>query len=146
LLESKTVIREGLPEVDLLDGGAIGIGSGLPRNSTTASVALTKGKSGLRLEASRRGESELVIGTLANPDRLTFHALTTVDLKAFADLGQYFPRSAILKDTRITLAFDNVANHRQRVTNLAGEIPQAYQPVRRDPIGRTFKLELRKVF
>jgi hypothetical protein len=146
LLNSTTVIRDGLPEIDLLDGGAIGIGGGLQRHTTNASLALTKGVTGVRLEARRRGESRLVIGTPDAPDLLTFNPLTTIDLKAFVDLGQLFPKTRMAKATKITLSADNLANQRQRVTNRAGDTPQAYQPVRRDPIGRVLKVELRKIF
>ncbi|MBO9697544.1 MAG: hypothetical protein J7499_15230 [Sphingopyxis sp.] len=146
LLNNRTIIRDGLPEIDLLKGGAIGLSGGQQRHFTTGSIALTQGNGGVRIEAQRRGASQLVIGSLADPDLLAFGALTTVDLKAFADLGQAFPKAKALKDLRLTVAFDNLFNNRQRVTNLVGETPQAYQPVRRDPIGRTLLFELRKVF
>lgn len=146
LLESKTVIREGLPEVDLLDGGAIGIGGGRSRHATDLNLALTKGGTGVRANLRQRGVSYLTIGSAASPDLLTFRALTTFDLKAFADLGQLLPNDPLAKDTRITIAFDNLLNDRQRVTNSAGVTPQAYQPAYRDPIGRTVMVELRKVF
>jgi hypothetical protein len=145
-LEGTSVIRAGLPIVDLLAGGAIGIGGGRERNTTDVSVSLTKGGTGMRLNARRRGASYLAIGTTAAPDLLTFEPITTVDLKAFADLGELFKSEGVLKKTRVTLAFDNILNDRQRVTNSLGQTPQAYQPVRRDPLGRTIMLELRKVF
>ncbi|WP_126175184.1 TonB-dependent receptor [Tsuneonella rigui] len=146
VLESTSVIRTGLPVVDLLDGGAIGLGGSRPRNSTDLSLALTRGGSGARLTARRRGESYVVTGTTAAPDLLTFEGFTTVDLKLFTDLGELFPSERALKKTRVTLAFDNLNNDRQRVTNLSGATPQAYQPVRRDAVGRTVMIELRKVF
>ena len=140
------VIRDGLPEIDLLDGGAVGIAGGQQRTSTNASIALNRGATGVRLEVRRRGPNFLAAGTPADPDRLTFGPLTTIDLKAFADRGQLFGPGRFLKSTRVTLSVVNLANRRQRVTDLAGEIPQAYQPVRRDPVGRTIMIELRKVF
>jgi hypothetical protein len=146
LLDSTTVIRPGLPEVDLLDGGAIGIGGGGQRHSSNASLALTRGGTGFRLEAESRGKSFLVIGTLAAPDRLTFDPITTVDAKAFAALGEVFPKVKLLRDTRLTVEVENIFNERQTVTNSANAIPQAYQPIYRDPIGRTFLVEIRKVF
>jgi len=146
LIKSRTTIRDGLPAIDLLEGGAIGISGGQQRHVTNGSVALTKGASGVRLETRRRGASFLASGTSAAPDLLTFGPLTTIDVKAFADLGQMFPKARMAKNTKVTLTFDNLANKRQRVTNFAGDTPQGYQPVRRDPIGRTFKAELRKLF
>jgi len=146
LLKNSTIIREGLPEIDLLKGGAIGIAGGQQRHATNASIALNRGSTGLRFDVRRRGKSYLSIGTPSVPDRLTFSPLTTVDFQLFADLGQLFPGHRFTKGAKITLAFDNMTNQRQRVTNLSGETPQAYQPVRRDLIGRTFMVELRKIF
>ena len=145
-LESTTVIRAGLPEIDLLKGGAIGIAGGGQRLSTNVSVALTKGGSGIRMNLRRRGASYLVTGSAASPDLLTFSPLTTVDLRAFADLGQMFPKAKLMKGTRLTVSAKNLMNERQRVADAFGNVPQAYQPVRRDPVGRTLMVELRKVF
>jgi hypothetical protein len=146
LLDSTTVIRTGLPEVDLLAGGAIGIGGGQQKHYTTAALALTSGSSGLRLDTRRRGASFLITGTREEPDLLTFRPITTLDFKAFADLERFFPSVGIAKDTRFTLTFENLLNKRQRVTNASDVTPQAYQPIYRDPIGRTVQVELRKVF
>jgi iron complex outermembrane recepter protein len=146
VLEDRSVIRPGLPEIDLLEGGAIGIGGGRQRHSTDLTVALTKGGTGVRANFRNRGVAFLVIGSAATPDLLTFGSLQTFELKAFADLGQLMPNERIAKGTRITISADNVFNDRQRVRNLAGATPQAYQPAYRDPIGRTIMIELRKVF
>ena len=64
----------------------------------------------------------------------------------FADLGQMFPGAGMLKNARVTVAVKNLANQRQTVRDQSLTIPQAYQPVRRDPVGRTIMLELRKTF
>lgn len=146
MLNSRTMIREGLPEIDLLKGGAIGLGGGQLRSVANGSLALTQGASGVRIEMRHRGASQLIVGTPADPDRLDFGALTTIDAKVFADFGQAFPKAKPLKGLRFTVAFDNILNQRQRVTDLSGATPQAYQPVRRDPVGRTVLFELRKSF
>lgn len=145
LFDSTTVIRAGLPEVDLLSGGAIGIGAAQQRDYTTGSLALTRGVSGLRLNANWRGPSYLVTGTTAAPDRLTFRALLRLDFRAFLDLGQLMPNERGARNTRLSLVFENILNERQRVTNSLGLSPQAYQPPYRDPVGRTVMVELRKV-
>lgn len=146
LLHNTLLIRQGLPEVDLLAGGATGVAGGQQRRTWNFDLALAKGGTGVRLAAQNRGVRYLVTGTLAAPDLLTFHPTTTVDLKAFANLGQLFPASKWARDTRVTLAFDNLLNDRQRVADSSGAMPQAYQPVRLDPVGRTVMLEIRKVF
>jgi iron complex outermembrane receptor protein len=146
LLEDTTVIREGLPQIDLLNGGGIGFGGGRQRHATQATVAVTQGGTGFRLSARQRGVNFLTVGTLSAPDLLTFDRLFTVDLKIFADLAQLMPNNAMAKDVRFTIGFENLTNERQRVTNSLGATPLSYQPVYRDPIGRTVMVELRKIF
>lgn len=143
LLSSTAVIRAGLPQVDLLEGGAVGIGGGQIGHTSRASLALNQGGTGVRLEYNRRGASKLITGTPLAPDLLTFDSLTTFDLRAFVDLGELFPKAGLGRGTRLSLVIDNIANKRQNVRNSSGEVPQAYQPVRRDPVGRTLMLELR---
>ncbi|MGH6786861.1 MAG: hypothetical protein ACREBO_08520 [Novosphingobium sp.] len=146
LLENTTTIRAGLPEVDLLQGGAIGIGGGQQRHSTDLGLALTRGGTGVRAQATWRGESFLQIGTLAAPDLLAFEPVFKLDLRVFADLGQLLPGTSLAKGTRVQISFENLTNNRQLVRNLAGITPLGYQPAYRDPIGRTVSFELRKVF
>ncbi|MFN3618836.1 hypothetical protein [Sphingorhabdus sp.] len=146
LLESETVIRDGLGVVDLLDGGAIGIGGGRQRNVSDASIALTQGGTGVRLNAARRGASFLRTGSVASPDLLTFEPVTKVDLRAYVDIGAFAPKSKFAKGTKLTVAMENLTNSRQRVTNSAGAVPISYQPGYVDPIGRTVMVEIRKVF
>jgi hypothetical protein len=146
LLNNKLLIRDGLPEVDLLDGGAVGIVGGQQRHSWDLNLALTRGSTGVRMGARNRGVRYLTTGTAANPDLLTFHSITTVDVKAFVGLGQLLPHAKVLRETRLSLNIDNMLNKRQKVEDLSRGVPQAYQPVRLDPIGRTVMLEIRKVF
>jgi hypothetical protein len=146
LLESKSVIRDGLRTIDLLDGGAIGIGGGRQRNVSDASIALTQGGTGVRLNASRRGVSYLRTGTVTAPDVLTFAPITKFDLRAFADLGVLLPKSKTAKGIKLTVAMENITNSRQRVSNSLDVIPVSFQPAYLDPIGRTVMFELRKVF
>lgn len=146
LLNSTAVIRADLPEVNLLEGGAIGIGGGQQRHATRASLALSQGATGLRVEYSRRGHSQLAVGSLVQPDLLRFAPLATIDVRAFAELGDIFPKAGLPRGTRLSMVIDNLANRRQRITDNAGITPQAYQPVRRDPLGRTVMFELRLAF
>lgn len=146
VLSSKATIREGLPVVDLFEGGGLGVGGAVVRHLSNVNLGLFKGESGLRVEYSRRGRSTLVFGPDNDPEPLTFGALSTVDLRAIANLGQHFPKSGVLKDLRVTATVRNLFNRRQSVADQAGTTPQAYEPARRDPIGRTFLIELRKAF
>jgi len=140
------LIREGLAVINLLAGGAVGVAGGQQRHSGDFNVAPSKGGTGLRLSGRNRGVHYLATGTLAAPDLPTFQSITTMDLRAFSDLGQLFPASKWAKSTRISLAFTNVLDDRQRVEDRSAAVPQSYQPVRLDPVGRTVLLEIRKVF
>ena len=57
-----------------------------------------------------------------------------------------WPKSTLLKQTRVSLGVNNLANRRQRVTDAAGMVPLRFQPAYRDSVGRTVEIELRKVF
>lgn len=146
LLSNTSVIRPGLPVIDLLGGAAVGFGGAQPRATSNANLALTRGPTGIRLDARRRGESLLLYGTAAAPQLLRFGALTTVDARFYTDLGEFLPTSTFAKGTRLTVAFDNIFARRQFVIGPGGFAPQQYQPVRRDPLGRTVMVELRKSF
>jgi hypothetical protein len=146
LFSSTTVMRPGLPTIDLLSGGAIGIGGGRQRYSYSASASLSQGGHGVRLNWVMRSKSFLNTGSLANPDRLTFNAYSTFDLRTFAEIGSLFPKTKWLKNTRVSLSAENLLNDRQGVSNLTGNLPIYFQPRFRDPIGRTITVELRKVF
>jgi len=146
VLSSKATIREGLPVVNLFEGGGLGVGGGLARHITNFNLGLFKGETGLRAEYVRRGDSKLVYGPSNNLELLNFGAFSTFDLRAVVAVGQHFPRSPALKGVRVTATVRNLFNERQSVTDRSGSTPQAFEPVRRDPIGRTFMIELRKTF
>lgn len=144
LLSNSSVIRTGLPEIDLLDGAAIGFGGAQPRGNTSANFALTRGASGVRLDFRRRGESLLLFGTAADPQLLTFGAVSTIDARVYTDLGEILSNSKLAKGARFTVSLDNAFNRRQLVFDPAGAVPQAYQKLRRDALGRTVRIEVRK--
>jgi outer membrane receptor protein involved in Fe transport len=113
----RILIRPELDPVDLLEGGAIGIASGRVRHQ--------------------------IDGTT---DMLRFSHVTTVNLRAFADMRRLLPESPWAKGLRLSLDVINLTNHRQSVRDRFGNTPLQYQPGYRDPIGRTVEFELRKVF
>lgn len=146
LIEANTIIRAGLPTVDLLSGGAVGIGGGRQRHLLDLSAALMQGQSGFRLSALCRGASLLAIGSIAAPDTLTYQPFTKVDLRGFLDLSTIAPQSHIAKGAKLTVAIENVTGARQNAVVTSGVLPLYYQSIFRDPVGRTVSIELRKVF
>jgi hypothetical protein len=139
-------IRPGLPPVDLLGGGAIGIGGGRLRHQLDGTAAITSGGLGARLGVTWRGASELDSRINGTTDTLRFSPVFIVNLRIFADGKRLLPHSEWAKGLRLSINVLNATNDRQNVRDSLGNTPLQYQPAYRDPIGRTVEIEFRKVF
>ena len=139
-------IRGGLDPVDLLQGGAIGIGGGRLRHQLDGSASITSGGLGLRMGANWRGASGLQARVGTTTDTLRFSPVVVLNLRTFAEGQRILPRTKWAKGFRISLDVLNLLNDRQSVRNSVGETPLQYQPGYRDPVGRTIEIEIRKVF
>jgi hypothetical protein len=146
VLSNEITIRPGLPPVDLLDGGAIGIAGGRPRHQIDLSLAYSARGIGARLSGLWRSESTLEVRQSGSVGRLRFQPLALFNLTAFVEGQRLFPSLGILKSSRLTLSVINLANDRQRVFDPLGRTPLNYQPGYRDALGRTVELSFRKVF
>ena len=140
------LIRPGLPELDLLDGAAIGAGGGSPRHQVDVRANYTRRGLGLSLNANWQAATRVEGGPAA--DDLEFSDQTTVNLRLFADLGaQPIAREyPWLRGARATLSVDNLFDSRQAVRDGTGATPISYQPDLLDPVGRSVKLTFRKLF
>jgi outer membrane receptor protein involved in Fe transport len=82
-------------------------------------------------------------------DRLRFDDLTTVNFRLFANLGS-MPKLVVdnpwLRGTRVTLSVNNLFNARQRVRDAEGLTPINYQPDLLNPLGRSVRVSVRKLF
>jgi iron complex outermembrane recepter protein len=119
----RVTVANGGPVLDLLRGDAIGSSGGTSRHQVQAQAGYSNNGVGVRL--------------------------ATVDLRLFADLGQrldLLKAHPWLRGTRVSLSFDNLFNQRQRVTDANGTVPIGYQPGYLDPLGRTVRLSIRKLF
>jgi hypothetical protein len=151
-LEDSILIREGVPELDLLGGSAVGSRGGRPRHEFEAQAGLFKNGMGARLTANWQAgttvNGRLVPGGGTTGD-LRFSSLATFNLRLFADLAQQ--RSLVrdhpwLRGTRISLNIDNLFDSRIDVRDQAGVNPIGYQPAYVDPLGRSVRLSIRKLF
>ncbi|WP_421932018.1 hypothetical protein [Phenylobacterium sp.] len=140
------LIHPGLAELDLLDGAAIGGGGGSPRHQVDVQANYTRAGLGAALNANWQSATR-VVGS-ATGDDLEFSDQTTVNLRLFADLGaQPIARTHTwLRGARATLSIDNLFDSRQEVRSAAGVTPVSYQPDLLDPVGRSVKLTVRKLF
>ena len=140
------VIRSGLKPVDLLGGGAIGVGGGRVRHQLDGTAAITSGGLGARLGVTWRSRSSLLARSNGATDTLTFSPVMVMNLRAFADTRRILPESKWAKGLRLSVDVLNLTNSRQKVRDSFRNTPLQYQPGYRDPIGRTIELEIRKVF
>lgn len=140
------LIRPGVPELDLLDGAALGSGGGSPRNQIDVQANYTR--NGLGVAANAKWQSATHVDGGPTGDDLKFSDLTTVNLRLFADLGmQPIAREQRwLRGMRATLAVDNLFDARQDVTTPQGTTPISYQPDLMDPVGRSVRFTVRKLF
>nr|WP_295371419.1 TonB-dependent receptor [uncultured Sphingosinicella sp.] len=150
-LQDEILIREGLPVLDLLDGSAVGNNGGRPEHEIEAQAGYFRNGFGARLSANWRSGT-FVRGGLGGgrtDEDLRFSSLTTANLRLFAELGQQralVQRYPWLRGTRASLVVDNLFDQRLNVTNAAGETPLGYQPAFLDPLGRSVRVSIRKLF
>jgi hypothetical protein len=141
-LQDEIVIRDGLPVIDLLDGGATGSRGGSPRHEIQAQGGVFKNGMGAFVNANWRDST--TVG-----DTLRFSDQTTINLNMFVDLGQQrslVQRFGWLEGSRLNLGFQNIFDTRTEVTTLDGtDLPLNYQADYLDPQGRTISLSFRKI-
>lgn len=143
LLGSRLTLPDG-SAIDLLGRSGIALGGAMrPRNRFDFTLGYAERGLGVRLTGERRGVSYL--GS-EGADLLTFAPLTTLNLRAFVEGQRIAPSSDILRRARLSLDIGNLANRRETVRDGAGATPLAFQPVFRDPVGRTVEVDLRIAF
>ena len=146
------LIAPGVPELDLLNGGATGSSGGQPRHELNARAGYTNNGLGARLSVDWQSGTHVdgaLGGTAGGASRLDFSSLATVDLRLFANLGQMpslVKNHPFLRGARVSIGIDNLFNQRQSVTDASGNTPVRYQPGYMDPTGRAVTISFRKLF
>ncbi len=143
-------IREGVPELDLLNGSAVGSRGGVPRHEIEARAGLNRSGLGGRLALNWQSSTEVRSdpGGLPAPEDLRFSPLATLNLRLFIDIGQqwrFVRQNPWARGLRLSLGLDNLADSRLRVRDRAGETPVNYQPDLLDPVGRRLEVGVRKI-
>jgi hypothetical protein len=148
-LEDTVRIRDGLPRLDLLHGDTTGGGGGESRHQIQGRLGYFNNGLGAQLRVNWQSGTHVDGGTLGAPDPLRFSDLTTLNLRLFADLGsqrQFARDHPWARGLRVTLSADNLLGSRQRVRDATGATPISYQPDYLDPLGRTIRVSIRKLF
>jgi iron complex outermembrane recepter protein len=145
------LIRPGVPELDFLGGSASGSRGGRPRHELELQAGLSRNGLGARLTADWQSATFVRGGPAVGGgtgDDLFFDDFATVNLRLFADLGlQPFAREhPFLRGMRVSLSIDNLLDSRQQVRDRLGATPLSFQPGYLDPLGRSVRLSVRKLF
>jgi hypothetical protein len=147
-LQDVTLIREGIPVLNLLDGAPSGVTGGQPRHKIEFHTLLHKDGVGFLVAGAWQSPTVVGSGNPAAPDPLFFSALGTLDMRLFIDLSR-LPLTrdqAWASGARLSLAVTNAFDTRQSVHDATGITPTAFEPGYLDPPGRLVSITLRKVF
>ncbi|MBN8829091.1 MAG: TonB-dependent receptor [Sphingomonadales bacterium] len=144
-----TQLAPTLPALDLLDGDTLGGGAGPSRHQIELQAGLSQSGYGLRL-TGKWASATRINGVVGEPtSQLRFGDLATLNLRLFANLTQ-MPKlvqgAPLLRGVRVQIGIDNLFNTRQRVTDGTGAVPFAFRPGFVDPIGRSVRVSVRKLF
>ncbi|MBO9710288.1 MAG: TonB-dependent receptor [Caulobacter sp.] len=148
-LRERVYLDAGAQPLDLLNGDALNSGGGQPKHEIEAQAGVTKNGLGARLTASWQSATEVNAGPGNPSGALRFSDVTTVNLRLFANLSAQRDLVAahpFLRGTRVTLALTNLFDEKPKVRDANGATPINYQPDYLDPLGRSLKLSVRKVF
>ena len=146
-LEESIKIRDGVEELDLLNGSAIGSTGGSPRHEFEINGGWFNNGIGFRLDGKHQTATRVNGGLTGS--NLRFSDLTTVNLRMFINLddrGNLTEKVPFLKNSRIALKMDNIFNDIQTVRDDSGLIPLSYQSGYMDPVGRYIEIDFRKRF
>ena len=147
-LEDSIIVREGIPALDLLDGGAVDFRGGRRRHEIEFQAGAFKRGLGARVTANWQSGTDFE-GQSGTGGGLRFSPFTTVNVNLFANLADRFGGASAprwLKGTRATIGVANLFNSRPEVGDETGFTPLSYQPAYLDPLGRLVSFSLRKVF
>jgi len=148
-LTETATLRDGLPAIDLLNGGTIGSQAGQPRHEVEVQAGYSQSGIGVRLTGNWQSATRVVDPVDPPAANLRFSDLATANLRVFANVGQLpglVGKSAWLRGLRVSLSVDNIFSERQRVTDANGITPLAYRPGLIDPLGRTVTFSIRRQF
>ncbi|MEP0729311.1 MAG: ABC transporter ATP-binding protein, partial [Parasphingorhabdus sp.] len=137
----------GVDELDLLNGSAIGSTGGSPRHEFEVNGGWFNNGMGFRINGKHQTATR-VNGGLTGSD-LRFSDLTTLNIRLFInmdDRGNLTKNVPFLKNSRIALRVDNIFDDIQTVRDGNGLIPLSYQQGFVDPVGRYIEIDFRKRF
>lgn len=142
-LEDRLNLRADLPSLDLLGGGTLTGTGGRPRWDMQGELSGTAGPVSFGLEARFQGptriSSEIPASDLHFSGRIWLVPYASLDL-------QQIVKRPWAHSASVQLTIENLLNDRIDVRDRTGSTPDRFQPAYIDPLGRSVRLGLRKVF
>ncbi len=142
------LIRQGGPKLDLLDGGTTGSGGGQAQHELEWQLGYSNNGIGARLTGQWKSATTVKDGADSPTGNIHFSSLATANFRLFINFGQ---RASLVsqywaRGLRLILSVNNILDSRQHVHDANGDTPLGYQPAYLDPLGRTIKISIRKLF
>jgi iron complex outermembrane receptor protein len=146
--ENQQLVRTGGPLLDFLNGAALGSGGGQPQQELDVQLNVFERGYGAELSGAWKSGSS-VRGGAGPASDLDFSSLATVRARIFVELDQrktLIEKAPWLKGTRLSFSVNNLFDQRLSIHDGTGATPLSFQPFYVDPIGRTWRVGLHKVF
>ncbi|WCT73596.1 TonB-dependent receptor [Sphingomonas naphthae] len=150
IIEDQIRIRDGLPVIDLLNGGATGTSGGTSRHQFDLQAGYNNNGIGMRLTGTYKTGTTVTtgLGTSGGTGNLRFSGLTTANFRLFVNPMQMpsMVKYPWVRGMRVSFNVTNIFNQRPKVRDATGATPLSYQPAYLDPLGRTVSISVRKLF
>jgi hypothetical protein len=152
-LRDTLLVRQGLPELDLLNGApstvtGTSVAGAQARHAVNLRTVFTYRGIGALFNAAWHSATALNSGFITSTNTLRFSALTTADLRLFTNLEEVplTKQHPWAKGLRLYLSATNLLNTHQGVRDATGATPVGFEPGYVDPLGRVVSLSVRKAF
>ena len=144
---NRQLVRPGGPVLDFLNGASLGQG-GQPQHEVEGQINIFERGYGGEVALNWKSGSFVRGGGGPTTD-LDFSGLATVRVRFFVELDQrktLIAKAPWLKSTRVSFSINNLFDQRMSVKDATGATPVNFQPFYLDPMGRTWRIGLHKLF
>jgi hypothetical protein len=142
-LEDRLTLRRPGPVLDLLDGATLSGTGGRPRWDVDLNGHFSYGLFNLGVYGRLQGPTRIRSDIAASD--LRFSGRTWLVLYSFVRLENVI-KKPWTKGLNVDFAVENLLNDRINVTDRNGQTPNRFQPAYIDPLGRSVRVGVRKLF